>query len=50
MIIKFHTKVPFKERLKILWHGVVFVSANYKGQCKPMHIELGAVNPKELEK
>lgn len=44
MIVKFMTDVPFKERLRILWYGRVYVQADYRGQKKPLKIELGAVS------
>ena len=47
MIVKFMTDVPMWERIKILWYGRIYVSADYQGQKKPMHIELGAVNPRK---
>lgn len=48
MIIKFHVDIPFWQRLKILWYGRVFVMANYKGQNKKLHVELGAINPNDM--
>lgn len=49
MIVKFQVDIPLRERLKILWWGRVFVRANYKGQHKLLHVELGAINPNALE-
>ena len=47
MIVKFMTDIPFKERVKILWYGRVFVRADYRGQHETLNVQIGAVNPKE---
>ena len=48
MIIKFHVDIPIWQRLKILWYGRVFVMANYKGNREKLHVEIGAVNPRQV--
>ncbi len=49
MVVRFMTDVPLLMRLKILWHGRVFVQADYRGQHKPMNIQIGAVNKRVKE-
>ena len=34
MKFSFSTKVPFNERLRILWHGGLHISIEYNGQHK----------------
>jgi len=43
MIVKFRTNVPVWERFRILWYGRIYVRADYRGQFKPLKIELGAI-------
>lgn len=50
MIVRFMTDIPMWQRLKILWYGRVYVQADYRGQHKAMNIQIGAVNPRNLEK
>lgn len=47
MIVRFMTDIPMWQRIKILWYGRVFVQADYRGQHKPMNIQIGAVNPRK---
>lgn len=49
MKVRFQVDIPLRERFRILWFGRVYVAADYKGQHKPLRVEIGAVNKRDLK-
>lgn len=47
MKIEFMTDVRLRDRLLLLWFGRIYISAEYKGQHKPLDVRFGIVNPKD---
>ena len=50
MKIRFTLPIPFRDRLRILIYGGMFVAVDYKGQKKPLHIEAAPVDLRGIKR